>query len=103
VSTAGAAVVALRLFQVTGDGAYRAWADRMVSGFDAALRDPADGLYWDHVDAAGNIERTKWSYNQGLMALAHQLLAEHGGDQGHDGRAAGIIATHLTLAAAARV
>jgi len=95
VSTAGAAVVALRLFQVTGDGSYREWAARLVSWVNATLRDPADGLYWDHVDAAGNIEQTKWSYNQGLMALAHQLLAEHGGDRGHAARAGAIVDASL--------
>jgi hypothetical protein len=97
VSTAGAAVVAMRLFQATGDTMYRDWAVRMVAWVDATLRDPADGLYWDHVDAAGTIERTKWSYNQGLMAIAHQLLAEHGGDQGHAARAGSIVDASLAL------
>ncbi len=42
-----------------------AWAERMLQWTHTTLRDPADGLYWDHIALDGDIERTKWSYNQG--------------------------------------
>jgi rhamnogalacturonyl hydrolase YesR len=29
-----------------------------------------DGLYWDHIDGAGHIDETEWSYNQGAMVAA---------------------------------
>ena len=33
-----------------------------------------NGLYWDHVDAAGAIDQTQWSYNQGSLVGALVLL-----------------------------
>ncbi len=89
VSTAPNAILALRLYQIgaqqgwpDADG-YLRWAVRMYNWVDTNLRDPVDGLYWDHVgvdDAAGGavctIERTKWSYNQGTMIGAGVLLAQ---------------------------
>ncbi|HVJ97420.1 MAG TPA: glycoside hydrolase family 76 protein [Acidimicrobiia bacterium] len=68
VSTAPNAQLAMHLHARTGHDAYRQWAQRMHDWVDTTLRDPADGLYWDHIDDAGVIERTKWSYNQGCMA-----------------------------------
>lgn len=68
VSTAPNAQLAMHLHAHTGHDAYRAWAQRMHDWVDATLRDPIDGLYWDHIDDAGVIEKTKWSYNQGCMA-----------------------------------
>ena len=68
VSTAPNAQLAMHLYARTGHDAYRAWAQRMHDWVDATLRDPTDGLYWDHTDDTGVIEKTKWSYNQGCMA-----------------------------------
>ena len=53
---------------------------RMYAWAEATLRDPADGLYWDHIKRDGTIERTKWSYNQGSMLGAATLLAELAGE-----------------------
>ncbi len=39
-----------------------------------------NGLYWDHIDLAGNIEKTQWSYNQGVMLGAGVLLFKATGD-----------------------
>jgi hypothetical protein len=77
VSNGGAAVLAMQLFIATGEVAYRDWAVRLVGWVDATLRDPADGLYWDNIKGDGSIDYTKWSYNQGLMALAGKLLADY--------------------------
>ena len=33
-----------------------------------------NGLYWDHVDLAGNIEKTQWSYNQGVPIGVNTLF-----------------------------
>ena len=55
----------------------REWADRMLAWVHVAMRDPADGLYWDHVGDDGRIDPTKWSYNQGNVIgaeLAHHRL-----------------------------
>jgi hypothetical protein len=78
VSTGSGAVVAMRLYQVTRDASYRDWAIRMVGWLEATLKDPADGLYWDNIHADCSIDRTKWTYNQGVVLLAKQLLGESG-------------------------
>ena len=77
VSTAPAAQLGYRLSALGGTDAERdrESADRMLAWVHHAMRDPADGLYWDHVDAAGRIEATKWSYNQGTVIGAE--LAGH--------------------------
>ncbi|MBC8140238.1 MAG: hypothetical protein H7Y38_02215 [Armatimonadetes bacterium] len=49
-----------------------AWAKRIVNWTRKRLQDPADGLYFDNVNAAtGAVERTKWTYNTALMIRAH--------------------------------
>jgi hypothetical protein len=72
-SNAPAAELGLRLYQLTGDKTYLSWATRMYEWVRGTLLD-ADGLYWDRIDLHGNIERTKWSYNQGTMMGAGVLL-----------------------------
>jgi len=76
VSNAPAAQLALRLHAATGERRYLDWARRTFDWTERTLRDPADGLYWDHVKLDGRIERTKWSYNQGTMLGAAALLGE---------------------------
>jgi hypothetical protein len=83
VSTAPAAQLGYQLCDLGADAdadadpEVREWADRMLAWVHVAMRDPADGLYWDHVGADGRIEPTKWSYNQGNVIgaeLAHHRL-----------------------------
>lgn len=81
------AVLALRLYAATGERGYLEWGERLFGWVEEALRDPDDGLYWDHIKLDGAIERTKWSYNQGTMIGAAALLARHGGDPTLLGRA----------------
>lgn len=45
------------------------------------LQDPNDGLYWDHLDLSGKIEKTKWSYNAALMIRSARELVELTKDQ----------------------
>lgn len=74
------AQLGLALAAATGDREALAAARRMVAWVGATLRDPADGLYWDHITPDGAIERTKWSYNQGAMIGAAAQLAQIDGD-----------------------
>jgi hypothetical protein len=39
-----------------------------------------NGLFWDHINLAGDIEKTQWSYNQGTMIGANVLLHRITGD-----------------------
>lgn len=53
------------------------------------LQDPADGLMWDNINLSGKIEKTKWSYNTGLMFRARAMWEKRlteGMDHGLDMR-----------------
>jgi uncharacterized protein YyaL (SSP411 family) len=76
VSNAPNAQLALALNAITGDRMYLEWAQRVDRWVDSALRDPADGLYWDHVALDGAIDTTKWSYCQGSVVGMKLLLGE---------------------------
>jgi hypothetical protein len=83
VSTAPAAELGLRLFQLTNRQEYLDAALTMYRWVNATLRD-ADGLYWDHVSigARGELrmDTTRWSYNQGTMLGANLLLHQITGE-----------------------
>ena len=42
-----------------------------------------NGLYWDHLDLQGNVEKTEWSYNQGVPVGVNVLLYEVTGDRSY--------------------
>lgn len=73
VSNMPGAELGLRLYQITGDRFYFDWAKRMYDWTNKYLQTP-DGLYWDHLDLQGNIEKTEWSYNQGVPVGVNVLL-----------------------------
>jgi Glycosyl hydrolase family 76 len=73
VSNAPGAEVGLHLYLATKDDHYLDWSIRMYEWVRTNMLAP-NGLYWDHVDLAGNIEKTQWSYNQGVMIGAGVLL-----------------------------
>lgn len=82
ISNAPGAQIGIRLYQITGDASYLDWAERMIAWTDGCLLAP-NGLYWDHIDLAGTIEKTQWSYNQGMMIGAKVLLYRATGDRSH--------------------
>jgi len=86
ISTAPAAQLALLLAGAEEDQDryrdYLAWATRMVEWVDATLRG-GDGLYADHIDLGGVIDRAAWSYNQGAMIGVRVLLFEATGESHH--------------------
>jgi predicted alpha-1,6-mannanase (GH76 family) len=79
VSTANGAIIALRLYVATSDPSYLAWAKTMLAWLDQCMRAP-NGLYWDHIDLAGTVNTSEWSYNQGSVIEASLLLYESTGD-----------------------
>jgi hypothetical protein len=95
VSTASGAIVAARLYQLTGSAVYLQWAESMVAWVDTYLRDSSDGLYWDHFRNDCSLDAAKWSYNQGSMALAKQLLLESGSLAGVSADSAQIVQSSL--------
>jgi hypothetical protein len=78
VSTANAAVVALRLYQATRSRQYLAWAERMYGWVRQCLAG-RNGLYYDDLDRLGNVSKHEWTYNQGAMIAAGVLLARETG------------------------
>lgn len=73
VSNMPAAELGVRLDQITGTTSYLDWALRMYHWTNDNLQRP-DGLYTDHLDLAGTIEPTVWSYNQGVPIGVNVLL-----------------------------
>jgi len=73
VSNMPGAELGLRLYQITGKRSYLDWSLRMYDWTNRYLLSP-DGLYWDHLDLAGTVEKTFWSYNQGVPVAVNVLL-----------------------------
>jgi Glycosyl hydrolase family 76 len=73
VSTMPGAELGLRLYQITGHRSYLDWSVRMYDWTNRQLLSP-DGLYWDHLNLAGTVEKTFWSYNQGVPVGVNVLL-----------------------------
>jgi hypothetical protein len=80
VSTANGAVVGLRLYALTHRPVFLYWSRRMLEWVNACMLGP-NGLYWDHLDADGRVDRREWSYNQGSPIAAYLLLYETTGDR----------------------
>jgi rhamnogalacturonyl hydrolase YesR len=66
-SNAPSVAAALSIYRHTRDQRLLVAAIRLYGWTKRTLQDPEDHLMWDNIDLAGKIERTKWSYNTGLM------------------------------------
>jgi predicted alpha-1,6-mannanase (GH76 family) len=75
VSTANGAVLGLRLYALTDKPQLLRRSERMLSWLDECMLAP-NGLFWDHINGAGQVDRTEWSYNQGAVIGAYLLLYE---------------------------
>lgn len=73
VSNGPGAELGAHLYLLTRDKSYLTWAKTMYDWTQKCMLAP-NGLYWDHIDLAGTIEKTQWSYNQGVMLGAGALL-----------------------------
>jgi hypothetical protein len=74
------AELAVQLYRITHEARYLQFAEMAYGWVRQCLLEP-DGLYADHIDLDGAVERTQWSYNQGSMMGAGVLLyqATHDG------------------------
>lgn len=79
VSNMPAAQVALRLHQISGEQFYLDEALRYYTWTNTWLQRP-DGLYNDHLNNAGDVEKTIWTYNQGVPVGVNVLLHEITGE-----------------------
>lgn len=73
VSNMPTALLGARLYQVTRNPYYLQRAQRSYDWTNRYLLD-TDGLYFDHVGLDGTVEKTKWSYNQGIPLAASYVL-----------------------------
>ena len=79
VSNAPNAEVSLQLYQITRNPSYLTWGLRLYNWVNRCLEAP-NGMYYDHITAAGTIDHTLWSYNQGTMVSAGALAYQITGD-----------------------
>lgn len=82
VSNMPAAELGLRLHQLTGRRRYRDWALRAYRWTNEHLQ-RYDGLYHDHLSLTGEVEKTIWSYNQGVPVGVNVLLHAQTGERRH--------------------
>ncbi|WP_405071325.1 glycoside hydrolase family 76 protein [Kribbella sp. NBC_01510] len=80
VSNGPGAELGAHLYLLTRDRSYLTWAQTMYKWAQDCVLAP-NGLYWDHIDLAGNVEKTQWSYNQGVMLGAGVLLFKATGNR----------------------
>jgi hypothetical protein len=80
VSNMPGAQVGLRLHQLTGRRYYLDWSLRMYRWTNRHLQRP-DALFHDHLNLEGTVEKTIWSYNQGVPVSVNALLFEIAGQR----------------------
>ncbi len=73
VTTANAALLALRLYERSGSPAYLTWAQSAYAWTKRCLGTQS-GLVNDHIDLGGKVDQSTWSYNQGAMIAAAARL-----------------------------
>jgi predicted alpha-1,6-mannanase (GH76 family) len=66
-SNAPASVLALKLFEATGDSSYFKWGVRIYNWTKTNLQDSTDYLYFDNISLNGRTDRKKYTYNSGQM------------------------------------
>jgi len=70
-NTCSNAPAAAALLQIASD---RSRAEAIYAWTKQHLQDPVDLLMWDNVDLKGKVDKTKWSYNTGLMIRTASVL-----------------------------
>lgn len=69
-SNAPAVVACYRFAEVTGETEWLARGNTILDWTLANLQDPADGLMWDGMNANGEVNERKWTYNTALTLRA---------------------------------
>jgi len=100
VSNMPGAQVGLRLHQLTGRRHHLDWSLRMYRWTNQHLQRP-DGLFHDHLNLEGEVEKTVWSYNQGVPVSVNALLYEITGKRRYLDEAVRIADTALAFYAEA--
>lgn len=77
------AILAVRRYRATGDPTDLAWAERITGWLADTLIDPATGVVADGIRPGADLNRARYSYNQGTVAAAFHELAEVTGQAAH--------------------
>lgn len=80
-SNGPAAVLGLMLYEETREQEFLDWAIRILE-WTRQLRDPATGVYLDHIRDDGSIDPAKYTYNTGTPMHANALLYGITGEAG---------------------
>lgn len=89
VSTGGAEQLALDLYDATPNTAanqksrqnYLSFATQANDWMNETLKDPTNGLYHDDISSNGRVNKTEFTYNQGLMIGNETMLYKATGDK----------------------
>jgi Glycosyl hydrolase family 76 len=73
VTDGPAAELGVQLYRITGEARYLQFAEMAYSWVRGCLLEPT-GLYADHIDSDGTVNRSLWSYASGTMIGAGALL-----------------------------
>ena len=82
-SNAPAAVLCMKLYNLTKDNTYLEQAKKTYDWTKNSLRDPEDFVYWDNVRLDGSVDKAKYTYNSGQMIQAGVLLYQQSGDKAY--------------------
>jgi rhamnogalacturonyl hydrolase YesR len=82
-SNAPAAVLGLKLYEVTKDSSYFSWGMQLYNWTQSNLQDPSDFLYFDNISIAGELDKRKFTYNTGQMLQAAALIYKITGDDSY--------------------
>lgn len=82
-SNAPAAVLCMKLYNLTKDTAYLEQAKLTYHWTKTNLCDPEDFVYWDNVRLDGSADKAKYTYNSGQMMQAGVLLYRALGDEAY--------------------
>ncbi len=80
-SNAPAAVLCMKLYNLTKGKNYLEQAKKTYTWTKQNLRDPEDGVYWDNIRLDGSVDKAKYTYNSGQMIQAGVLLYLQSGDE----------------------
>jgi len=78
-TNAPTAIVALKLYKETGYKSYFDWSLKIYKWVKSNLLSE-NGVFWDHIDENGYIEKTTWTYNTGMMISAAMALYDTTGN-----------------------
>lgn len=79
-STAPAAVLGCKLYEITKDTKYLDKAKELYEWLLKYLQDPTDHLFWDNINPKMEVSKAKYSYNSGQPMMAACLLYRITGD-----------------------